>query len=154
MALLLELLELAVVLGSDLVEVAALHRQLRLQLMHFPSINLLEPGQLAAQALVLDEDVLVLVEEVVDAELHFGDLDFLATELVLELDELVLELDAQLPLVVEVALELLLGLAELLALVLQHELQLAEVVVLVEPRVYLSRALLRCEYPCCFETEL
>lgn len=70
------------------------------------------------------------MEEVVDLELCLREGDLLPAELVLELDELVLKLDPAFAFVVEVGLEAVLGLPELLALVLQHELHFAESCVL------------------------
>lgn len=99
--------------------------------MDLGAVDLLEAGEFVLEAVVLDGDVLVLVEQVVDLELEFGGGHVLAAELVLQLDQLVLELDPHLPLVVQVVLQLLLRLLELLPLVLQHELQLAQVVLVV-----------------------
>lgn len=66
------------------------------------------------------------MEKVVDLELGFRKSDFFATELILQLDQFVLKLDASFALVVQISLEAILGLPELLSLVLEHVLYLAE----------------------------
>lgn len=112
-------------------EVFGLHGQLGLQLVYLCAVDLLQAGELVLEAVVVYGQVLVLVEEVVDLELQFRGGDILATELVLQLYQLVLELNAHFALVVQLMLVLLLGLPELLALVLEHELDLTEVVIVV-----------------------
>lgn len=125
LALLLELLELLVVLQRGLLEALRLQLQLRLQLVDLAAVELLQAGQLVPELVASDGQVLVLVQQVVDPELCLRERDLLPAELVLQLDQLVLELDPALALVVQIRLEAVLGLPELLALALQHELHLA-----------------------------
>lgn len=156
LSLFLEFLEFAVVLGCHVVVVAGFHRQLRFQLMYLPSVEILQPRQLIPKSLVLHYHILVLVEQVIDFKLKLGDGDILSTELLLQLDELVLKLDPELALVVQIVLELVLGLLELLPLIFQHIFDFPEVVVLVGPHtIYaLPNHVHRCEYPLFLETEL
>jgi hypothetical protein len=127
----LELLKLHVILHGSFLKIFILHRQLCFQFIDFRTIQLLYSSQFVLQLIVFRADVLVLMEEVVYLKLELGSVDVLATELVLQFNQLILELYSEFALIVEVVLVFVLCLFELFPLVLQHQLDLAHVVVIV-----------------------
>lgn len=117
MALLFELFEFGVVLQCGLFEVSCFHVEGGLELVDFSTVEFFHSHQLGFEALILDYDVLVLVEEVVDFELELRDGDLFSAEFVFQLDEFVLELDSHLPLVIQIVFIFVFGLFELLSLI-------------------------------------
>lgn len=71
------------------------------------------------------------MQEIVDLELQFRDSYIFATELVLQFDQLIFEFNPKLAFIVQIVLILLLCFFELLSLVLEHELDLSEMMVFV-----------------------
>jgi hypothetical protein len=96
----------------------ALHVELRFQFVDLSTVKFFEAGQLVLETIVFDGNVLILMEEVVDFELEFGKGDIFAAELVLDLDQFVFELDAQLALIIQIVLQLVLSLLELFPFIL------------------------------------
>ena len=82
------------------------------------------------QSIVLDGDILILMEEVVDLELKFRGRDIPSAEFILQFYQFVLKFDSQLPFIIEIVFELVLGFFELLPFVLEHELDFCEIVII------------------------
>ena len=66
------------------------------------------------------------MKEVIDFEFCFREGDFFAAEFVFEFDEFILEFYPPFALVVKISLQFLLGFPELVAFVLEHELDLSD----------------------------
>jgi hypothetical protein len=122
---LLKFIELLIVLESSVLEILGFQLQLRLQLLNFPPIKLLNACKLVLEAIVFNSQILILMKKVIDFEITFGEKDFFATILILNSDEFILELYPFLTLVIQIYLKAILCLPELLSFVFQHKLDFA-----------------------------
>lgn len=85
--------------------------------MNLAAIKLLKSCKFTTKAIILDNDILILVEKVVDFEFEFRNSNFFATELIFEFDKFVFELDSEFALIIEIIFKLLFCLFELFSLV-------------------------------------
>lgn len=69
------------------------------------------------------------MEQVVDFELQLGQSHALSAELILQLDELIFELNAHLSFVIEVVFHFVFVFLELLAFILEHELEFSHIMI-------------------------
>lgn len=95
--------------------------------MDFASVCRLQPRELAVQTLIFQSVVLVMMQKIVYFELQLRNCDLFATELVLHFNQFVFELDSKLAFTIEVILKFLFRLPKFFPFVLQHELDLAKV---------------------------
>ena len=54
--------------------------------MNFAAIELLKTGKFTPKALILNDDILVLVKKIIDFKFEFGNGNFFAAEFVFEFD--------------------------------------------------------------------